>query len=198
MQQNGVALRQRHLGELVSQLAADAGTVVRQEIELAKAELHERVEEIGDGVGATAEVARAETREKSALARADLAATGKATASGAGMFGAAAGATLLALGALTACVILLLSRRLPADVSAGVVAAAWLLIAATFALLGRDRLRRAGTLEPTRWIPRRTLDAVKSEAARLGDLDRQMPKETIETVKEDVQWVKTRGRSDAR
>lgn len=198
MQQNGAPLRQRHLGELVSELAADAGTVVRQEVELAKAELQERVEEIRVGVGETAEVARAETREKSALARADLAAKGKATASGAAMFGAAAGTALLALGALTACVILLLNRSLPADLAAGIVAAAWALVAATLALLGRDRLRRGGTLEPARWLPRRTLDAVKAEAARLGDLDRTLPTETIETVKEDVQWVKTRGRSDAR
>jgi Putative Actinobacterial Holin-X, holin superfamily III len=198
VQQNGVASRQRHLGELVSQLAEDAGTLVRQEVELAKLELRVRVQEIEADLAETAAVARAETREKSAVAKSDIAAKAKAAASGAGMFGAAGGATLLALGALTACAVLLLSRSLPADVAAGVVAAAWALIAAILAAAGRSRLRGGGTLQPDRWIPRRTLDAVRASVARATDGSRTLPTETIETVKEDVQWVKTRGKSDAR
>src|SRR3954454_5029261 len=134
VQQNGTALRQRHLGELVSQLAAAAGSLVRQEVELAKLELRMRVEEIGDDLANTAGIARAETREKSAVARSDLTEKANAVASGAGMFGAAGAASVIALGALTACVILLLNRSLPADAAAGVVAAAWALIAAALVL----------------------------------------------------------------
>jgi hypothetical protein len=170
----------------MGQLASDAGTLVRQELELAKAELRERADEIRAELATAAEVGRGEADE--------LAAKGKTAAAGVGMLGAAGVAGLLALGALTACLILLLDRWFATDVAALIVTAAWALVAATLALRGRDRLRHSGQLHGSSWAPTRTLDAVK----KVGSETHVVPTQTIETVKEDVQWVKTRGKSDAR
>jgi hypothetical protein len=151
---NGSDLRRRHIGELVSRLGTEAGTLVSQEMELARAELAEGLEK----------------------AKADLAQTGKQAGAGAAMFGAAGAAALCALGALTACFVLALHRVLPADVAAVVVAVAWALVGLVLALRGRDRVQSARGLDPPKY----------------------MPHHTMETVKEDVEWAKTRGRSDAR
>jgi putative superfamily III holin-X len=151
---NGSDLRRRHIGELVSRLGTEAGTLVRQEMDLARAELAEGLER----------------------AKADLAQTGKQAGAGAAMFGVAGAAGLAALGALTACLVLAVNRVLPADVAALVVAAAWALVAAALALRGRDKVKAARGMEPPKYVPR----------------------QTIETFKEDVEWAKTRGRSDAR
>jgi hypothetical protein len=191
---NGTAsLKRRHLGELVGQLASDAGTLVRQEVELAKAELQETAASLRRELSDATAVAQTETGEKLALARGELSHKASSIGSGAGNFGAAGLTGLLALGALTACLILLLDRFMPTDLAALVVAVGWGLIAATFALRGRDRIRRSGTLHTDAWLPRQTIDAFKS----VGSSTHVMPTETIETVKEDVQWVKTRGKSDA-
>jgi Putative Actinobacterial Holin-X, holin superfamily III len=170
----------------MGQLASDAGLLVRQELELARAELQERLDEIRAELTDAAEIGRDETAE--------LAGKGKAVASGAGMFGAAGVAGLLALGALTACLILLLDRWLATDLAALIVAAAWVLVAAALALRGRDRLRRSGEIHRGGWLPTRTLTAVQN----VGSEAHVVPTQTIETVKEDVQWLKTRGKSDAR
>jgi hypothetical protein len=154
MLRDGNDLRRRHVGELVSRLGSDAGTLVRLELELARAELAEGLEQ----------------------AKADLAQTGKQAGAGAAAFGGAGAAALLALGALTACLVLVLQRALPGDAAALVVAVGWGLVAAALALLGRNKVKAARGLEPPKYMPR----------------------QTIETVKEDVEWVKTRGRSDTR
>lgn len=172
MATNGSALRRRHVGELIGNLASDAGTLLRQEVELAKAELQQTAQSIAD------DLSRAGDADAKALAT-----TGKA----AGMFGAAAVAALAALGALTAAAVLVLDRVMAADLAALIVAIAWALIAATLALRGRDRLRSAGS-------PTNLIAALKNT----GTAERVVPQQTIETVKEDVQWVKTRGKSDKR
>jgi hypothetical protein len=71
----------------------------------------------------------------------------------------------MALGALTACLILLLALAIPAWVAALIVAAIWGVLAGVLAMQGRDRIKR-GTPP--------------------------VPEQTIETVKEDVQWLKNR------
>jgi hypothetical protein len=175
---NGTALRRRHVGELLGDLASDAGTLVRQEIELAKAELRQDAESIGAELSAAAQQDTAE-----------VAATAKTTASALGTFGVAGVLALAAVGALTAAAILALNRVVAADVSALVVAIALLVLAALVARSARTRLERAGS-----WVPTRTIAAAKN----VGNAERVLPQQTIETVKEDVQWVKTHGRSDAR
>ena len=195
---NGTALRERHLGELVSELASEAGSLVRLELDLARAEIEERVSAVRAELAQTVELARGETSQQLERLQTDASAKAKRAGSGAGMFGAAGLCALLALGALTACFVLLLNRVLPADLSAAIVAVAWGLIAATAALRGRDAMRDAVGLELGSYLPRRTIAAVKEDLAQAGNAKQALPEQTIETVKEDVQWVKTRGKSDAR
>jgi uncharacterized membrane protein YqjE len=131
-------LRSRPTGELVRQLSEQTSTLVRQEIELAKAELSER---------------------------------GKVAGKGAGMLGGAGLIAALALGALTACLILLLDEAMNAWVAALIVAVAYGAVAGVLALQGRDRIREG--MPPA-------------------------PEQTVESVKEDVRWAKSRATSARR
>lgn len=102
-------------------------------------------------------------RQELALARAELEEQGKRAGAGAGMFGGATVAALLALGALTAAAIAGLDQVLALWLSALIVSAVWAAVAGVLALRGRAQMRRATPPAP----------------------------QTIETVKEDVQWAKT-------
>jgi uncharacterized membrane protein YqjE len=105
------------------------------------------------------------------LAKVELTQKGRQAGAGAGLFGAAAALGLAALGALTACIILALDAALPAWLAALIVTAVYGVIAAVLAVQGRDRVKRATPLAP---------------------------EQTIETVKEDVEWAKTQTRSAKR
>jgi MFS family permease len=134
----GEDLRERPLGDLLKQLADQTSTLVRQEIDLAKAE----------------------TTQKAKIA-------GK----GAALIGAGALIGLLAAGALTAFLIMLLDGALANWLAALVVAIVFGAIAAVLALQGRNRIQRATP---------------------------PVPQQTVETVKEDVEWAKTRAGSAQR
>lgn len=136
---NGEAneLRSHSTGELVKQLSEQTTTLVRKEIELAKAELSEK---------------------------------GKVAGQGAGLFGGAAVVGLLALGVLTAMILALLDKAMDFWVAALIVTVLYGAIAAVLAMSGRDRVKQA------------TPPA----------------EQTVETVKEDVQWAKTQARSARR
>ena len=103
------------------------------------------------------------------LAKAELQQKGRQAGAGAGMFGGAGALGLAALGALTACFILALNAIMPAWLAALIVAVVYGAIAAFLALRGRDKVKQATPL---------------------------VPEQTIETVKEDVEWAKTQMRSD--
>ena len=103
------------------------------------------------------------------LAKAELQQKGKQAGQGAGMFGGAGALGLAALGALTACFILALNEIMPAWLAALIVAVIYGAIAAFLALRGRDKVKQATPL---------------------------VPEQTVETVKEDVEWAKTQMRSD--
>jgi hypothetical protein len=105
------------------------------------------------------------------LAKAELTQKGKQAGLGAGLFGAAGAIGLLAAAALTACFILALDAVMPAWLAALIVAVVYAAAAAVLALRGRERVKQA--------IP-------------------PVPEQTIETVKEDVQWAKTQTRSAKR
>jgi hypothetical protein len=124
-------LRERPIGDLVKQLAGQTSTLVRQEIDLAKAELSEK---------------------------------GRVAGKGAGLLGGAAVVGLMAAGALTACLILALAEVIPDWLAALVVALVLGAVAAVLALQGRNRMRAAAP---------------------------PVPEQTVETVKEDVEWAKT-------
>jgi uncharacterized membrane protein YqjE len=137
---NGEAneLRSHSTGELVKQLSEQTTTLVRQEIELAKAE---------------------------------LTAKGKVAGQGAGMFGGAAVAGLLALGTLTVVIIALLDKAMDLWVAALIVTLVYGAVAAVLAMRGRDRVKEG--MPPA-------------------------PEQTVETVKEDVQWAKSQAKSARR
>ena len=131
-------LSDQSIGRLVKDLAGETSTLVRQEIDLAKAEMTERAKLAGKGAATLA---------------------------------AGAIAALLALGALTACLIAALDLAMPTWLAALIVAVVYAAIAGVLAQAGRKQVQEATP---------------------------PVPEETIESVKEDVQWAKTRTRSATR
>lgn len=128
----GEDLREKTLGELLGQLSQETATLVRQEVELAKAEVGQKA---------------------------------KAGGAAAGMFGGAAFAALLAAGTFTAFLILVLAEAMPAWVAALVITLGYAGAAAFLALRGKERVK---------------------------DMTPPVPEQTVETLKEDVEWAKSR------
>ncbi len=116
------------------------------------------------------EQVRTLARQEIELAKAEMTEKGKHAGVGAGLLAGAAVAGLLTLGALTAVLVLALAEAIPAWAAALVVTALWAMVAAVLALLGREKL---------------------------GDVGQPMPEKTAESVREDVQWLKGRTRSEA-
>jgi hypothetical protein len=129
--------RERGIAELVKDLASQTSTLVRQEIQLAQAEVTQK---------------------------------GKVAGKGAGLMAGAAVAGLLGLGALTAALIALLDTAMATWVAALIVMALWVIVAAVLAKAGQKALQRATPPAP----------------------------QTVETVKEDIQWAKTQAGSAKR
>jgi uncharacterized membrane protein YqjE len=121
--------REQSVGELLKQLSQETTTLVRKELELAKAEVAEK---------------------------------GKQAGVGAGMFGGAGVAGLMALFALTLTAIFALDTFMKGWLAALIVTLVWGAIAGVLALLGRNRIKEATPPAP----------------------------QTVETVKEDVRWAK--------
>jgi len=131
-------LRSHSTGELVKQLSEQTTTLVRKEIDLAKAELSQK---------------------------------GKVAGEGAGMFGGAAVVGLLAAGTLTVVILALLDKVMDLWVAALIVTLVYGAIAAVLASKGKERLKKG--MPPA-------------------------PEQTVETVKEDVQWAKNQAKSARR
>jgi sugar phosphate permease len=131
-------LRERPIGELLKQLSQETTTLVRQELDLAKAEVAQKGQKAGKG---------------------------------AGMFGGAGIVGFLALAALTAALIMAIDKATANWVAALIVAAVYAAIAGVLALLGRNKIQEAGP---------------------------PVPEQAAESVKEDVQWAKTRTQSARR
>jgi hypothetical protein len=134
----GTDLRDEGIGDLLKQLSQETTTLVRQELELAKAEMTVKAKEGGKG---------------------------------AGLLGGAGVAGLLTLATLTAALVGLLDRAMAFWVAALIVGLIWGAVAAVLALQGRNKLQEATP---------------------------PVPEQTQQSVKEDVQWAKTRKRSAAR
>jgi hypothetical protein len=110
-------------------------------------------------------------RQEMALARAELTEKGKEAGKGAGLFGGAGAVGLLGAGALTAGIILLLDLAIAAWLAAIIVGLIYVAVAAVLGLKGRDRMQAATP---------------------------PVPEQTVDTVKEDVEWAKTRAQSAKR
>ena len=128
-------LYDRPTGELLSRLSQQTTDLVRQEIELAKAE---------------------------------LTAKGKQAGVGAGMFGGAGLFGVFAFAALTTAIVAALDLAMPVWVAALIVAVVYGIVAAVLAQRGKQKVQEVGA---------------------------PVPEQATDSVKEDVQWAKTRMRS---
>ena len=131
-------LRERPIGDLLKQLSQETTTLVKQELDLAKAEVAQKGAQAGKG---------------------------------AGMFGGAGVMGFLALASLTAAFILLLDGAVPIWAAALIVAAVYAAIAGVLAIQGRNKVQEATP---------------------------PVPEQALDSVKEDVQWAKTRTQSARR
>lgn len=131
-------LHDRPIGELLSQLADETSTLVRQELKLFQVEMTDKGKRAGLGVG---------------------------------MVGAGGIVALFAVAALTTCFIAALSLAMPVWLAALIVAVVYGAAAGILAMRGKHQVQEA--LPPT-------------------------PDQTVQTVKEDVEWAKTRAESGRR
>ncbi|HWO81117.1 phage holin family protein [Gaiella sp.] len=106
-------------------------------------------------------------RQEIELAKAEMAEKGRRAGLGLGLVAAAGVSALLALGTLTACVVLALDGAMPAWLAALIVALAWSVVAAVLASVGKQKMEQAGT---------------------------PVPEQTVESVKEDIKWLKDQTR----
>jgi putative superfamily III holin-X len=123
------------VAELLKRLSEQTSTLVRQELDLAKAELTVK---------------------------------GKRLGAGAGMFGGAGLFGVYAFGALTACIILVLSLAVAGWLAALIVTVVYAAIAGVLALTGKKQVQEATP---------------------------PVPEQTVDSVKEDVQWTKQRAKA---
>jgi uncharacterized membrane protein YqjE len=128
-------LYDRPTGELLRELSQQTTELVRQEIELAKAEIGEK---------------------------------GKQAGLGAGMFGGAGLFGVGAFAALTTTIIAALDRAMALWLAALIVAVVYGIVAAVLAQRGKQKVQAVGA---------------------------PVPEQARDSVKEDVQWAKTRMRS---
>jgi hypothetical protein len=198
MQRNG-SLRSRHVGELVKGLSQDVSRLLKLEVELAKAEARELVAGLQARAQETVSEAQSELQSGSRRVTSKLSENGKQAGVAGSFF---AGTALFGLGAfavLTTFLILALAEAIPAWAAALVVLALYGGIAAVFAMIGRSRWQRAKPLVPTTEI-RQTADNVREAVMhgkdRIAEL--MLPEQTVETVKEDIEWAKHPTRSGMR
>jgi len=175
-------LRDKPIGELVGQLSTEISTLVRQEIELAAAMVRGEVERARTSLREDVEIAKSELSEKAGHA-----------GRGAGLFGAAAVAAVLALGTLTAFAVLALDGAMDNWLAALIIGLVWAAAAALFAMRGRDEVRKVGSP-----VPQRALAELKQDAERSIDNLKADAEESAESIKEDVQWAKTQSKSDSK
>lgn len=133
----GPDFRERSVPELLKQLSQETSTLVKQELDLAKAEMAQKGKEAGKG---------------------------------AGFLGGGALMGLGAFAAFTTFLIAVLATGMSTWLAALIVTVVYGAIAGFLALQGKDKLQEAQPPAP----------------------------QTVETLKEDVEWAKTRTRSGAR
>lgn len=132
-------------------------------------DLHDRP--IGEVAAALTSDLSLLVRQELELAKIEMREKGRVALPGLGMIGAAGAVALLAGGALTAFLILVLSLFLDDWLAALITGAGLAGLAAALALAGKKRVEEMGT---------------------------PLPEQTIETVKEDAAWVKEQAKSGRR
>ena len=128
-------------------------------------------ESVAELVKQLSEQASRLARQEAELAKAELTAKGKRAGIGAGMFGGAGIVGLYTVGALTATAILALATAVAAWLAALIVTVVLGAIAGVLALEGKSKVQQATP---------------------------PVPEQAAESVKEDVQWAKTRAQQARR
>jgi len=179
--------------ELVKQLADDSATLVRQEIELAKSEMSEKIEELKAEVRWSLQEGRTVTSENLDSLKGEASARAKMMGAAAGLYGAGGAIALLGLGALSGALILALDGVMPNWAAALLVGAVYLLIAYLLYRSGKQRMRKA-----TPFLSPSTISRVKSSYEELAERRKArvvealpVPEQTVETLKEDKEWLKS-------
>lgn len=121
-------------------------------------------EGIGSAVKQLSEDLGILVRKELELARREMTEKAKEAGVGAGMLSGSAITGLLTLGSLTALLIIAISLALPAWLSALIVTVMWAVVTLALALAGKKKIQDAGPL---------------------------VPEQTIQNVKEDVQWAQS-------
>jgi uncharacterized membrane protein YqjE len=103
-------------------------------------------------------------RDELKLAQLEMTAKGKQAGKGVGMMGGGGLVALYGVACLIACVIIAISHSLQAWLSALIVGAALLLVAAVLAALGRSHMRKA-----TPPMPTQAVDSVKTDVAEIRE-----------------------------
>jgi len=191
-------LRDRRLVELVKHLAEETSTLFRQELQLAKAETLEKIELVRSEVTQRAEQAQQDFARDTATVKHELAEKSKRAGLGVGLLAGAGALALVGLAVLAALLVRLLDAVMPSAVALTLVLLLYLAAAAGLALLARERIRAASPFMPKRGLEQLKQDA--RAAVRVGPLDEAwppVPEQTIETLKEDVEWAKHPKRSGA-
>ena len=110
-------------------------------------------------------------RQELELAKVEMVQKGKRAGIGVGMFGAAGLVGFVACLAITACLVAALATGMAVWLAALIVAVVYAAIAAVLALVGRNRVKEATP---------------------------PVPEQTVESVKEDVEWAKSQKPSASR
>jgi hypothetical protein len=131
-------LREQPIGDLLRQLSQQTATLVRQELELARAEMQQK---------------------------------GRRAKPGLELLGAGGVLALAAVGAFTATLIMLLAEWMDGWLAGLIVTIVMAVAAALLAVQGKEKVAEATP---------------------------PIPEQTVETVKEDVQWAKSQIRSESR
>ena len=127
-----------------------------------------RSQSTGDLVKRLSEQTSELVRKEIDLAKAELTEKGKQAGVGAGMFGAAGLFGVTAFLALTAALIAVLAEGMDIWLAALIVAVVYAVVAGVGAVLGKNKFQEAAPVAP---------------------------EQTMESVKEDVQWAKTQAKS---
>jgi len=125
---------------------------------------------LGELVKTLADQTTTLVRQEIRLAQAEVTQKGKVAGKGIGMLAGAGVAALLGLGALTALLIVILDSVINLWLAVAILTILWLALAAVLAMAGKKALQAATPPAP----------------------------QTVETVKEDVQWAKTQTKSAKR
>ena len=126
---------------------------------------------VADLVRQLTEQTKTLARQEIELAKAELTEKGKKAGMGAGMFGGAGLFGFFAFAVLTACLVLALATAMEPWLAALIVAALYGAIAGVLALSGSKQVQEAAPA---------------------------VPEQTVETVKEDVEWTKQRAQAGRR